>query len=98
METKENGQSVAALNGVTIKMFETHRRRPDTSELYHAEKPGSGTEPEEANGDDQEEDGPEEPEIERVGGNGEVFLLRPKREPKSRNAPGSAVAAAKGGN
>ena len=96
LETDANGQTVAELKDITIKMPETRRRRPDTSEVYHADGPFTGAEPEEEDGDDQEEDDLEEPEIERSGENGEVFILRPKRAPNERNAPGDALTAAKG--
>ena len=83
------------MKDLAIKMFETHRRRPDPSEVYRANEL-DGTEMEGGDGDEQEEDDLEEPEIEWADGNGEVFLLRPKRAPKARNAPGAAVTASKG--
>ena len=43
-------------------MLGTHRYRPDASEVYHAEEPGTGAELDESNVGDQEDI--EEPEIE----------------------------------
>ena len=77
-------------------MFETHRRRRDSSAVYHTDEPmveNDGNEslhlPEE---DEETDDG----EIERADENGDVFSIRPKRAAKARNEPGPAVTATRG--
>lgn len=92
---KENGQTIAELKEIAIKMFETHRHRPDPSDVFREDEPVSA-EQEEGDGCEPEEDDPEEPDIERADGNGEVSLLRPKRAHRDGNAPGDSVAASKG--
>ena len=77
-------------------MFETRRRRPGASEVCHAEGAGACADMEEFTPGDQEEEDPEEAEIERDEEHGEVFLLRPKRSTKARNAPAEASPSAKG--
>ena len=62
-------------------MFETHRHRPDPSEVYHANEPAVAGQ-EETDGDEQEEDDLEDPELERADESGEVFLLLPKGRPR----------------
>ena len=77
-------------------MFEPHRRRPDPSEVFRAEEPTDETgrmEQTPKNGDGDELG---EPETEWAGGNGEVFLVRPKIAADARNAPGASATAARG--
>ena len=82
-------------------MFETHRHRPDPSEVFTAsENQAEGTmETGVANDNEEESDRCEEEEqgeVERIGENGEIYLMRPKRATKARNTPGAAVAATQG--
>ena len=77
-------------------MFEAHRRRPETSEVYIDEEPGN------ASGGvghlpviPEEEETAEE-EFGRADGNGEVSLNRPERATKARNSPVAAVTATRG--
>ena len=77
-------------------MCENHRRRPYTSEVFLAVEPDICAEMQESIPDDNEEEDVEEAEIEWNEENGEVFLLRPKRATSARNAPGAAVASARG--
>ena len=39
MGTKKDSQIIEALNGITIKMFENRRRRPDSREVFHTVEP-----------------------------------------------------------
>lgn len=47
LETKQNGQSIDDMNDIAIRMFETHRRRPDPSETFRAAEPPAAEEIEE---------------------------------------------------
>ena len=103
METKPNSQSVGSLKDVTIKMSETRRRNPDTSEVYQAQGvPDTATMPDSDRCDtdgqeDWEEDWDEADEYEWQGEvAGAILLIKPKRHTKARNTPGAAVAAQKG--
>ena len=63
LETKANGRTIDALRDITIKMFETRRHRPDTSEVFHAEEPSACAEMDESLSEDQDEEDHEEAEI-----------------------------------
>ena len=77
-------------------MLGTRRRRPDPSETFMAVGKDTVPETEETHSGEDHDEGGAETEIERADGNGEAFLLRPKRESAALNSPGAEVNAAKG--
>ena len=103
LETNPNSHSVEILKGITIKMFETHRGNPDSPEVFRAQiqsETASVNDPEriEPAGLGERDEPLDEEDIEwKVEAAGEVFLMKPERPKKARNAPGSAVSAQKGG-
>ena len=105
LETKQKSHCITTLKDMTIKMVETHRHRPGPSEVFNAtdnqsqnltdtldgwEAPEHPETEEWYEGDDDEET------FERTDEHGEVFLFRPKRAAKARNAPGAAASATQG--
>lgn len=83
-------------------MFEAHRNVPDASEVYHSQRPGEseseteGLPPGEGSLTDEDE-WEEDDVIERIDDSaGKIFLTKPNRSHKARNAPGAAVSAQKG--
>ena len=82
-------------------MFETHRHRPDPSEVFTTSENQAEVTSEtvSANNTEEEQEWCEEEgksEVEWVDENGEIYLMRPKRPTKARSTPGAAVAATQG--
>ena len=96
LETKDNVQTIEALNDIAIKMCDAHRRRPDPSETFMTAEPNEAPETEEGSPSDDPSEGGKETETEWADENGEAFLLRPKRAAEARNAPGAAATSTKG--
>lgn len=86
-------------------MFETHRTNPNASEVYRAQIPididtALDTERmDTADPEGWEDDGIGEEEGERHGEiTGETCLIKPKPDPRARNAPAAAASAQRGDN
>ena len=101
LETKQNSKCLVTLKDIDIKMFGAHRRRPGPSEVFTAVDTTAETIP----GNDgttvtEEEsdwyDGDEQEEVEWMGENGAIYLMRPKLFAKARNAPGAAASVTQG--
>ena len=87
LETFPNPTSVDSLKSLTIKMYETHRGKTDSSEVSNAIT---------CEGDDGNESETEGAEMQFADESGEIFLLRPKKATKSRNKPGNAETSKQG--
>ena len=99
LETRPDRFSVDSLKDITIRMYETHRPKIDTTEVYVA----NNYPPTESQGQDEtmhaeeyesEEDWQDSLEVTMEDGN--VFLMKPKKPTKPRNAPGMHEAAKRG--
>ena len=102
LETKQCSHSVDTLREITIKMYETHRPHDtDSSEVFVTDQPASsmpGPDTVYLQAEIPEDSGFEDDiEIEWMDEfSGDIFLMKPKRPLKSRNAPGAAASAQKG--
>ena len=88
LETFPSPHSVQALKALTIKMFETHKNTVDSSEVYQTQV-NSRAEAEDG-------DGAGEEEFEFTDGDGAIYLMRPKKNSKPKNSPGTAESARRG--
>ena len=88
METRTNPKSTEALRQMTIRMYETHKKS-DSSDVYQAQN-HEGT----VNNVAEEEES--EAEFEWTDEFGEIFLMKPKRKGKPKNAPGNHETAKRG--
>ena len=87
LETFPNPTSIDALKSLTIKMYETHRGKTDSSEVYTVTN---------REGEVGVESDTEGAEMQFADDSGEIFLLRPKKAAKSRNKPGNAETSKQG--
>ena len=88
LKTTGESKSIQALKEITINMYETHRPITDSSDVYHAS-------PIEGMADESIVE-PADEEWEYTDEYGQIFLMKPKKKSKGKNAPGAAEAARRG--
>ena len=101
LESRPDRFSVDSLREMTIRIYETHRPKIDTAGVFAAttnQTPG-GHENDESNSwaqEDQEDDDSWDDSVSVTLESGAVFLMKPKKPQKPRNAPGMNEAARRG--
>ena len=91
LKTSGEETSMGALKDLAIKMYETHRTITDHTDVYHL-----GQETPEECPDGGNASGDNESSWEYTDESGQVFLMKPKKKSKWRNAPGAAEEARRG--
>ena len=87
LETFPNPTSVTSLRELSIKMYETHKSKPDSSEVFMAKNIES---------DEENSESEEGNTVQLTNEEGKVFLMKVKKATKSRNKPGQAESSKRG--
>ena len=102
LETRPDRFSIEGLRDITIRMYETHRPKPDPTEVFAADvNHGQSTvnhtcDGIEAEGYGQEEEDSWDDSMTVTMEDGSIFLMKPKKPSKPRNAPGMHESAKRG--
>ena len=101
LEARPDRFSVESLREMTIRMYETHRPKTDTTEVFmtNTESQQINPEGEHVNNHESEEIGDNDSWDDSMSvtlESGAVFLMKPKKPLKPRNAPGMNEAARRG--
>ena len=87
LKTTGEENSLTALKSLTIKMYETHRPITDHTDVYNLTS---------INEEENQPEEESEQEWEYTDEAGQVFLMKPKKKSKGKNAPGAAESARRG--
>ena len=99
LETRPDRFSIDSLKDITIRMYETHRPKIDSTEVFaagHGQNPMQSTHSDQTTVDELESEEDWDDSMAVTMEDGSVFLMKPKKATKSRNAPGIHEAAKRG--